>query len=482
MKSILPRYSFPGRQFIFGLALLASAAAATQLTATPPQSSSGKPAAYPLKLSANRRYLLDQNNTPFLIVGDTPQGLMGRLTEAQAERYFANRQAHGFNTLGWIDVACAGNDYRANKEGTTPDGIRPFLGYVAGGTDYTHYDLSKPNEAYFTRLDHIVNLAARHGLLVFIDPIETIGWLSTLRNSGVTTAYAYGQYLGRRYKGFPNVAWLHGNDFNSWRDPKDDALVQAVAKGIQSEDPAHLQTVELNVYTSSSLDDPSWVPIISLNSTYTYSPTYIQMLHSYNQKPVVPTYLVEAHYDNEDVGKPPDFGTPAVLRREEYWAMLSGATGQFYGNRYTWSFANGWESNIDTAGVSQLTIWKNFFSSLPWQDLAPDQDHKIVTAGLGSYGRLQTRVSESDYCTAAKTPDGTVAVAYLPTSRTITVNMAGLKARADAKWLDPTNGAYTAVPGGPFANSGTREFTPPGKNGDGDGDWVLLLEAAGSQH
>ena len=57
-----------------GLALLASAAAATQLTAAPPPSSSGKPVAYPLKLSANRRYLVDQDNTPFLIVGDTPQG------------------------------------------------------------------------------------------------------------------------------------------------------------------------------------------------------------------------------------------------------------------------------------------------------------------------------------------------------------------------------------------------------------------------
>ena len=30
--------------------------------------------------------------------------------------------------------------------------IRPFTGYVPGGTDYTHYDLTKPNEACFTRL------------------------------------------------------------------------------------------------------------------------------------------------------------------------------------------------------------------------------------------------------------------------------------------------------------------------------------------
>ena len=329
---------------------------------------------------------------------------MGQLTEAQVESYFADRQAHGFNTLGWVDVACAGNDYRANKEGTTPDGIRPFTGYVAGGTDYLHYDLTKPNEAYFTRLDHVVNLAVKHGLLIFIDPIETIGWLGTLRNNGTTAAYSYGQYLGKRYKGFRNVAWLNGNDFNTWRDPKDDALVLAVAKGIKSKAPTQLQTVEINVPTSSSFDDPAWVPIISLNSTYTYSPTYIQMLHSYNQKPVIPTYLVEAHYDYEDVGKPPDYGTPSVLRREEYWTMLTGGTGQFYGNRYTWSFTSGWESHIDTVGVTEVGIWKKFFTSLPWQDLVPDQEHKVVTGGLGTFGTLQTRVSQSDYCTAAKDP------------------------------------------------------------------------------
>jgi len=465
---------------VFAFALLAPVVIGTRLIAVPPQFSGGRPVVYPVKGSSNGRYLVDQNNVPFLIVGDTPQGLMGRLTEAQADSYFANRQAHGFNTLGWIDVACAGPDYRNNKEGSTPDGILPFTGFVSGGNDFEHYDLTKPSEAYFARLDQVVVLAAKHGLLVFIDPIETIGWLPTLRNNGLVSAYSYGQYLGRRYKRFSNVAWLNGNDFNSWKDPKDDALVQAVAKGIKSEDPVHLQTVELNVFTSSSLDDPTWAPLIALNSTYTYSPTYMQMLHSYNQTPVVPAFLVEAHYDWEDVGKPPDFGTPSVLRREEYWTMLSGGKGQFYGNKYTWSFAQGWESRIDTVGVTQLTIWKKLFSSLPWQDLIPDQDHTVVTAGLGTYGTFQTRVSQSDYCTASKTPDGSYVIAYLPTARTITVNMAGLKAPAYAKWFDPTNGAYVNIPGGPIANTGTRQFTPPSKNQEGADDWVLLLDASGS--
>jgi hypothetical protein len=123
---------------------------------------------------------------------------------------------------------------------------------------------------------------------------------------------------------------------------------------------------------------------------------------------------------------------------------------------------SGWESNLDTVGVTQLTIWKDFFASLPWQDLVPDQDHTIVTAGLGTYGNFQTRVSESAFCTASKTADGSFVVAYMPTARTITLNMGSLKAPANAKWFDPTNGAYTTIPGGPFGNTGRRQFAPLG--------------------
>lgn len=448
-------------------------------------------AAFPLKLSANRRYLVDQNGKPFLIVGDSPQGLMGHLSPAEMEKYFADREAHGFNTAGWIDVACAGQDYPDNPTAGTYDGILPFNGYVAGGKDFTHYDLSKPNEAYFARLDFAVRSAERHGIFLFIDPMETIGWLPTLRNNGLEASFAYGQFLGRRYGKYKHVAWLNGNDFQRWRIPSDDALVLAVAKGIQSVAPQQLQTVELNYNTSSSLDDKAWAHIISLNGTYAYAATYIQMLHSYNQTPVMPAYLVEAHYDLEQVGTPTDYGTPEVLRRQEYWTMLSGGVGQFYGNRYTWSMTPGWDSYLDTLGVTQIEIWKKFFTALPWQDLVPDQKHATLTAGYGTFGSDEihvekdglntsytTRVSQSDYATAAGTPDGAYVVVYLPTPRTVTIDMSRLRSDATAEWFDPTNGERKPIAGGPFANSGSREFTPRRQNHARDGDWVLLLKAA----
>src|ERR1700744_5943830 len=126
-----------------------------------PKTAAAAPA-YPVKVSANRRYLVDQNNTPFLIAGDSPQGLISRLNEKEIDDFFADRQRYGFNTMGWVAVLCAGRDFITNIYATTPDGIRPFTGFLHGKQDHTYYDLSKPNEAYFQRLDHTVELGAKH--------------------------------------------------------------------------------------------------------------------------------------------------------------------------------------------------------------------------------------------------------------------------------------------------------------------------------
>ena len=136
--------------------------------------------AYPLEVSANQRYLVDQNNSPFWIIVDSLQALPVTVSVSDAARYFDDREAHGFNSM-WINILCAGPyfpDCRA--DGRPYDGIRPFTGYVYGGQDTAHYDLTKPNEAYFSRIDQIITLAANHGMVVFLDPIERGPWLYTL--------------------------------------------------------------------------------------------------------------------------------------------------------------------------------------------------------------------------------------------------------------------------------------------------------------
>lgn len=461
--------TFPPRPFsrhvmYFALGFVVSLCGCANLTCpTCEEATKGADPAYPLKISASGRYLIDQNNRPFLIIGDAPQSLVANLSDADMDMYLADRQTHGFNAV-WVNVLC--NSYTGGRaDGTTYDGLAPFT---------TPGDLSTPNDAYFLRVDAALRDAASHGLVVFLDPIETGGWIATLRANGVTKAFRYGAYLGNRYKNFPNIVWLNGNDFWTWTNANDDAIAAAVAKGIRSADPNHLQTIELD-HPRSSLADPTWTPIVGLNAAYTYQPTYAEVLNGYNQSASIPVFLVEAGYEFEDLGKQ-DPPTPNILRRETYWTMTSGATGLIYGNHFTWTFANGWSRHIDTVGVAELQIAEKFFLSYPWYALVPDQTHRIITQGYGTFS-ASGPVHTNDYATAARTQDGKLVIAYVPTIRPITVDMSSLSGNATARWFDPTNGRYTTVPGSPFPSSGLRPFTPPGNNGSGDPDWVLVLEA-----
>jgi hypothetical protein len=85
-------------------------------------------------------------------------------------------------------------------------------------------------------------------------------------------------------------------------------------------------------------------------------------------------------------------------------------------------------------------------------------------------------VDDSDYVTTARTPDGSLVMAYMPTARTIKVDMTRLGGTARAQFYDPSNGTYHPVAGSPLPNTGAQTFAPPGPNADGDGDWVLVLE------
>jgi Protein of unknown function (DUF4038)/Putative collagen-binding domain of a collagenase len=191
--------------------------------------------------------------------------------------------------------------------------------------------------------------------------------------------------------------------------------------------------------------------------------------------------MVEASYEFEQNPGAPG-GTTQQLRRQEYWSLLSGATGQIYGNHYTWQFVcpsrddtgncvGGWKGQLDSPGATQMAYVIGLFASRPWYALVPDQAHRIVTAGYGTFGG-------DDYVTATATPDGKLALAYLPSARTVTVDLSTFSGPVAARWYDPTNGTFTPAAGSPLANTGSAQLTPPAANAEGTGDWVLVLEAS----
>ena len=135
--------------------------------------------------------------------------MIGNLGVSDAAAFIANRKTAGFNSL-LVDLLCV-KYTGCRDDGTTIDGIKPFT---------TPGDLATPNPKYFARADEIVRLAERSGVVLFLDPIETGGWLGVLRANGVKKSYAFGQYLGRRYRRFANIVWWHGNDFQTWRNAR----------------------------------------------------------------------------------------------------------------------------------------------------------------------------------------------------------------------------------------------------------------------
>src|SRR2546428_13866991 len=96
----------------------------------------------------------------------------------------------------------------------------------------------------------------------------------------------------------------------------------------------------------------------------------------------MPVFLAESGYEFENIAV---FGTaPRNLRAQEYWALLSGASGQVYGNRYTWQFAQGWRDQPETPGAVQMAYPMPPFPPRPWYDPRPGQAPTPVPAGSGT--------------------------------------------------------------------------------------------------
>ena len=230
---------------------------------------------------------------------------------------------------------------------------------------------------------------------MILDPAETGSWLERMRNNGVDNCREYGRFLGQRYASFDNIVWMHGNDYQD-HGPDNDQYTTAVALGSRTSTTATSTPCSSTIRSSGSLDDERWAPLIQLNASYTYAPTYEQVLKDYNRANGVPTFMVEATYEFEHNSTEFPVGTPQVLRRQAYWSNLSGATGQLYGNKYTWQFIDGWKDQLDTPGAVQMAYVTALFEPRKWYELVPDQDHTVVTAGFGNLRLRRLRDGGAD--------------------------------------------------------------------------------------
>jgi hypothetical protein len=422
------------RKHFFLLTLLASAV--LSLAAEP----------YPLRVGPDHRHLVDQSGKPFLVQGDAAWSLISGLTKEEAEKYLEARREQGFNS---VIVNLIEHKFRGpvNRYGEGP--------FTTPG------DFSTPNEKYFAHADWVIRKAQEKGIQVFLAPIylgyigTEEGWIEELEANGSEKARRWGQYVGQRYRSFDNILWIIGGDRNP---DKARADVDAVAEGIKATDDRHLLTAHCHP-ENSAIDQYREEGWIDLNDTYTYDIVHQKLLADFNRQPPLPFVLIESSYEGEHNA------SAVQVRRQAYWAVLCGATGQFMGNRPMWLFDPGWEAALNSGGALDMQRLYSLFTSRPWSGLVPDQKHEVVVDGLGEFRGL-------DYLSAARTADGGTVMAYLPATRPFTVEMSKVSGKqARGWWFNPRNGESSSA--GTFSTSGTRQFTPPR-----DGDWVLVLDDA----
>jgi hypothetical protein len=399
---------------------------------------------YPVTVGPDHRHLVDQTGAPFLVQGDAAWSLISGLTSEEAEKYLEDRRSKGFNS---VIVNLIEHQFRGPVDRY---GQNPFT--VPG-------DFSTPNEKYFAHADWVIRKAAEKGIQVFLAPVylgyigTNEGWVKEVLANGPEKSRDWGRYVGKRYASFNNIVWLIGGDRNP--DTAREG-VDAIVQGIKEFDKRHIFSAHCHP-ENSALDQYAQEGWVDLNTTYTYNIVHSMLLRDYQRTPPTPFVLVESTYEGEHNA------SAVQIRRQAYWAILSGATGQFMGNRPIWLFDPGWEAALNYAGSQDMTRLKELFTSRPWYQLVPDDKHEVVVDGLGEFRGL-------DYLAAARTTDGATVIAYMPTSREITVDMTKVAGKeATAWWFDPRTGKSHSI--GTVPTSGKHKFAPPG-----EGDWVLLLD------
>jgi len=420
-------------------------------------------------LSADKTHLVSSiTHKPVFMVGEQAYSLATNLSgDSDIEYYLSVRQSMGFNLLwvGATDIAYL-VDSPNNALGDPPFNGAPF---------------TRMNEAYFAHLDYVIQRAAAHGFTVELNVafvgcgpwgcLRSAGWCPDLLAASDTDLKAFGEYLGKRYKSYPNIIWMFGGDLDLTRYPALKNKTIDIALGIKRADTVHLMTIENEDPYFASQDGWQGSTLWDVSYLYHVAKGLAASANSnYARHDFLPMFLGEDSLENETV-------SDRVERVEAYQAALGGATlGFVFGNCVIWPFgavypyckiASGetWKNRLNSAGsVARQHLGQLMRSREHWK-LVPDINHSVVMGGYGS-GDTVTVTSRAS--------DGQTIIAYIPngSEARILVDMSKITSsnnRTKCWWFDPSSGASTFI--NAFANSGMRSFTPPDTN-----DWALVID------
>ncbi|MGI4787407.1 MAG: glycoside hydrolase family 140 protein [Janthinobacterium lividum] len=448
----------------------------------------------------NPHLLADESGQSFFLLGDTAWELFHRLTLTEADFYFANRAAKGFNLM----CAVVLSEF---------DGLR--VPNANGDLPLHDSDPRRPNEAYFADVDAKIEMAAAHGLYIGLLPTWgdklTAPWGEGPRifpDNDPDAARDYGLWLGRRYKDATNLLWILGGDRpprldklpRSWTFPWElgftDAtdwtpLWRGMAEGIrEGTDGRALMTYHPQdgpVSTSQFLHEEPWLDINMMQSGHGKGhdvPVWDWIAHDYALAPIKPTLDSEPNYEDHPVNPWPVFRPENGyfraydVRKQCYRSVFAGGCGVIYGHHAVWQFWDEtrekinhadryWIEALDRPGAFQVSFLRRLLESRPGFGRIPDQSLLASNSGDGRA-----------HISATRDADGKYALIYTPEAReSLNVHLDKLAGpRVRAAWFDPRSGQETQVIG-EYPAQGIQMFLPPETAQEEGSDWVLVLDS-----
>ena len=393
---------------------------------------------WPVKVSDNGRYFVDQKGAPVFWLGTTQWQLFREYTVKDARTIMEKTADKGF-VFAQVMLMGVG-------DGTKPN--------VYGEKPWIDDNPLTPNEAYFQNVDAVLRIAGETGVNIS----TTLYHQRYRKYITVDNARAWAKWLAQRYKDAPNIVWSMTPEAKQEFVP----VLRELTAGLHEGDGgAHLITFKPDPapYSSSFIHDENWLDFDSMQTWKSVELIYPMVTHDYNLRPIKPVLMAEGAYEQGS-----EYGfdvSPLWIRRQAYYSYLAGAH-HTYGHNDSWRVLPTWKKALDAPGAVQLRVLKKIFTGLnEWWYLVPDQS--IFATGGQTAGQVLNL--------AARHKDGKWVMVYLGSQASFSINTNKLAAaKVRARWIDPRTGDATGA--GSFTNTGVQSFSTP----SGWEDALLILE------
>ncbi|MFC2125300.1 glycoside hydrolase family 140 protein [Bacteroidota bacterium] len=442
-----------------------------------------------LKISDNNRFLIKEDNTPFLWIGDTFWD-WDQLSPSELDEYLNKRTNQGYTVIQTQLAVYGGANYAGD--------------WCFGGA--FHKDIIQPQEVYWQYVDLWLDKIESHGLYAAVGLSWIITFWSRYDKAGdpaerfsESDYYNYGKWIGNRYKHRNNIIWLGLNESTYQTAPVE--KIKAVSRGICDGDTGD-KLISLHPLAGSRIYE-EYEDIVDFNSWQTarfFAPSNLPYRYSirgipdsisgadvrgeytvweaiaadYSKTPIKPVIDLEGWYEGHLDDMPVNStGTKANawhVRRRAYFTILAGAFGHTYGATGLAYNIKGdsWQQALHFPGGEDIGHLAKLFGSeeRPFLQMVPAQE--IIVSGQSC--------NYDSHKQAARANDGSYAYIYSADGSNFSVDLTDLGENGDeikVKWFNPREGTFI-YESHTFERDTNVVIDPPESPMAGN-DWILVL-------